>query len=149
MANEQLINSMLKCDGTKGNCVECIFRDNPECRNAMAHHGGALIQLQDVVIHNQAVTASKVGSDKRMLQIKLETSERERAEMIKRMRALLDYIYEQCGCKACEHYDGDACKHCKDKDEWELSDEIYEAYARKTKGGDDDDDDEEIDPEEE
>lgn len=63
-----MIESMLKCDGTRGNCEGCTFREHPDCRNAMASHAGALIQLQEIMTRNHAAMMGKVMHERDLLE---------------------------------------------------------------------------------
>lgn len=101
MSNEKLIKSMLACDGTAKNCEGCTFRDIPDCRNAMVHHGGALIQLQDVVIANSATLAGG-------LHMRLAASEQqyqEAVEVVGKQRVMLHNLInglkENRHCESC------------------------------------------------
>jgi len=101
MANEKLIKSMMACNGTNAVCAGCAFRDMPECRNAMAHHAGALIQLQDVVIANSSAQAGYLKE-----QIKAEHKGYEQAvEVVKKQREVLlqieNGLREARHCESC------------------------------------------------
>lgn len=133
MGNERLIKSMLSCDGSNKNCEECTFKDMPECRNAMAHHAGALIQLQDVVIANAAAQAGglhmQLAASKQEYQEALEVVQKQR----KRVGEILHGLHELRHCESCAYStpqtDEEAekirealCKQCVEAcSEWELS----------------------------
>lgn len=101
MANEKLIKSMMNCNGTNAACAGCAFKEMPECRNAMAHHAGALIQLQDVVIANSAAQAGYLKE-----QIKAEHNGYEQAvEVVKKQKEVIDHIKN--GLREAKH-----CESC-------------------------------------
>lgn len=136
MSNEKLVKSMMNCDGSNKNCEGCAFRDIPECRNAMAHHAGALIQLQDVVISN---SASLAGG----LQMQLRAEKQAYAEAVnvvkkqrERIGEILNGLTALKHCESCAYSkeQGDAvmeeqrealCKACHEGiSQWELSAEF-------------------------
>lgn len=126
MRNEKLYQSMLNCDGTQKNCKECVFRSIPDCRNAMAHHAGALIQLQDVVIDNAG--AAGMAKDR-----KISDLEREKKQIMQNWEqlneAMVNLIFgltEERHCASCgyskerdnaeeEAYRQDVCKKCREE----------------------------------
>lgn len=124
-----LIESMLQCDGTRGNCEGCTFREHPDCRNAMAHHGGALIQMQEVMTRNHSAMLGKVMHERDLL----EQALRQANERIERLGERLEKLH--CGLWASKHCDScDAlspganpeltearCKLCREgQSQWEL-----------------------------
>lgn len=133
-ANDKLIMNMLKCDGTMGNCMGCIFEGHPECRNAMAHHAGALIQLQDVVIVNQtkelvskqALIAKRNGE--------LQSACKQYVDACGLLGRIATKLDELRHCATCQHEkepieDGftapAACRACKlGESRWELAEDI-------------------------
>lgn len=144
--NEKLIKSMLKCDGTMGNCKGCIFDGSPVCRNDMTHHGGALIQLQEVVVENQ----------QHMMQaMKLEIAGMR--EKMKRMGEELEVVDGALGrlgaeLKAARHCDSclykgmdearDVCEGCKAHEEshWVLAKRFVEPDPEPVEEPEEDDD---------
>lgn len=147
MSNEKLVKSMMNCDGSNKNCEGCAFRDIPECRNAMAHHAGALIQLQDVVISN---SASLAGG----LQMQLRAEKQAYAEAVnvvkkqrERIGEFLNGLTALKHCESCayskeqedaamEEQREALCKACHEGvSQWELS-----AEFGKPEPEDDDDD---------
>lgn len=127
MANEMLAKQMMKCDGTNKNCVGCMFRDHPGCRNAMAHHGGAVIQLQDVVIENlaQTINGLKAKLGKKTADHQTVTQIAERA--CYQANALEEYLKNVKDCKTCEHECAglgtpEICDKCRGvESQWELA----------------------------
>lgn len=126
MANEMLAKQMMKCDGTNKNCEGCMFRDHPGCRNAMAHHGGALIQLQDMVIENlaQTINGLKGSLAKKTADHQTVTQIAERA--CYQANALEDHLRARKDCKTC-NYDcmgqgtPEVCDKCRGAEsQWEL-----------------------------
>jgi hypothetical protein len=101
--NEKLIHDMMNCDGRKVNCDNCNFRENPDCRNAMASHAGALIQMQDVVIANQAATVSALTRKRD----DMESMARLNGKVLGEMGEILDKLAEDLAkerhCPTCEH----------------------------------------------
>lgn len=101
--NEKLIHDMMNCDGRKVNCGNCNFREHPDCRNAMASHAGALIQMQDVVIANQAATVSALARKRD----DMESMARLNGKVLGEMGEILDKLAEDLAngrhCPTCEH----------------------------------------------
>ena len=101
--NEKLIHDMMNCDGRKVNCDNCNFREHPDCRNAMASHAGALIQMQDVVIANQAATVSALTRKRD----DMESMARLNGKVLGEMGEILDKLAEDLAngrhCPTCEH----------------------------------------------
>lgn len=101
--NEKLIHDMMNCDGRKVNCADCNFREHPDCRNAMASHAGALIQMQDVVIANQAATVSALTRKRD----DMESMARLNGKVLGEMGEILDKLAEDLAngrhCPTCEH----------------------------------------------
>lgn len=120
-ANDTLIQSMLKCDGTNKNCKGCVFAENPECRNAMAHHGGALIQLQDVVVQNLSVQMAAVREKLASYVVRCDAKDKliERQDEI--INAMTLWIQKHHACEVCDHRcDKEYCGKCRDQSEWEM-----------------------------
>lgn len=101
--NEKLIHDMMNCDGRKVNCDRCNFREHPDCRNAMASHAGALIQMQDVVIANQAATVSALTRKRD----NMESMARLNSKVLGEMGEILDKLAEDLAkgrhCPTCQH----------------------------------------------
>lgn len=101
--NEKLIHDMMNCDGRKVNCDNCNFREHPDCRNAMASHAGALIQMQDVVIANQAATVNALTRKRD----DMESMARLNGKVLGEMGEILDKLAEDLAkarhCPTCEH----------------------------------------------
>ena len=112
MKNEKMVKSLLNCDGSNKNCEGCAFRDIPDCRNAMAHHAGALIQLQDVVIENAGALAGN-------LQMQLRAEKQAYAEavdVVKKQRERIGEIL--CGLTDLKHCE--SCAYSKEQDDPEM-----------------------------
>ena len=103
MANEKLIHDMMHCNGMKKNCDECSFREHPDCRNAMARHAGALIQLQDVVIENQGRTAHHLMSKRESAESMARLNGKVLGEMGEILDGLADDLAKARHCPTCEH----------------------------------------------
>ncbi len=142
MANEKLIQDMLKCDGTNKNCKGCAFQDNPECRNAMAHHAGALIQLQDVVIINQAKTIAGLKGDIGHKSADLEELTKLAQQACYQANELARVLHDRKDCKTCANDRAgfgttEVCDKCRGvESQWELS--IYLKHPSLRKNADDD-----------
>lgn len=128
MSNERLAKQMMKCDGTNKNCEGCMFVDHPGCRNAMAHHGGAVIQLQDVVIQDLGET---IGAIKRKLQEKTaecETIRQLAVQACYQANALADSLAARKDCVTCKNDHAGAgtpeiCHRCREGENmWILAD---------------------------
>lgn len=100
-ANEKLIQSMLKCDGTRKNCARCVFKEHPDCRNAMAHHAGALIQLQDVVVENLGVIQRKALMERDMHLSGLKTTDGQLSELKDSYGQLIQHLRDRKDCGSC------------------------------------------------
>lgn len=107
MSNVNLINSMLKCDGTRMNCKGCTFAEHPECRNAMAHHAGALIQLQDVVIENSGRILNKVANEREGWKRAYEASEKAKKEAMEMLSNIHRGLSELKHCESCQVKNGE------------------------------------------
>ena len=127
MANEKLIQDMMKCDGTNKNCKGCVFQDNPECRNAMAHHAGALIQLQDVVIINQAKTIAGLKGSIGHKDADHEELTKLAQQACYQANELARVLHDRKDCKTCAHNlagvgTPEVCDKCRGvESQWELS----------------------------
>lgn len=127
-----LIDSMLNCDGTRKNCEKCVFKEHPNCRNAMAHHAGALIQMQDVVIENSGALQRKVLIERESLKNRAENAEKQLKKCMDEFKAVLDKLREIRHCETCEaSADGfsetereERCKVCKELSLWTLDEKI-------------------------
>lgn len=163
-ANEKLIQSMLKCDGTRKNCERCVFREHPDCRNAMAHHAGALIQLQDVVVENSGAIQRKVLEERHAAQVALSRETEAREEIREAYLKLLIHLRERKDCGSCAVKAGTAdlpeedcesiCKECQGGETslWAFNEEIVKVSpcekceredcedCEHCQGGEDDDD---------
>lgn len=130
--NQVLINSMMKCDGTRKNCERCVFKEHPDCRNAMAHHAGALIQLQDVVVENSGAIQRKLLFERCGLKMRAENAEKNQAQCMKEYGLLLDKLRSIRHCATCEaSADGYSlterevrCEACQEKSMWQLDEKI-------------------------
>lgn len=135
--NEKLIKDMLKCDGTRLNCAGCTFEDNPECRNAMAHHAGALIQLQDVVIENQAKTIAGKKKELREQKDELRKVCEKLTGLDRIASAVLNDLKERRDCQSCgwqgAENNTETCEKCRTKSEWMIAERFLK------KGEEDDD----------
>lgn len=131
--NKNLYESMLHCDGTTKNCRGCAFRGIPDCRNAMAHHAGAMIQLQEVVIENAGAQA---GAQIRTISMLENEAKQQEAAFVKLNDLLSNVLLglkDDRYCPAClgnipsEDADEEArrqlqCKQCKaEESKWELN----------------------------
>ena len=101
--NEKLIHDMMNCDGRKVNCADCNFREHPDCRNAMASHAGALIQMQDVVIANQAATVSALTRKRDDMESMALLNGRVLGEMGEILDKLAEDLAKGRHCPTCEH----------------------------------------------
>lgn len=101
--NEKMINDMMMCDGRKVNCDKCGFREHPDCRNAMARHAGALIQLQDVVIANQAATVAAVVEKRDRMQSMAMLNGQVLGEMGEILDKLAADLKAERHCPTCEY----------------------------------------------
>ena len=101
--NEKLIHDMMNCDGRKVNCADCNFREHPDCRNAMASHAGALIQMQDVVIANQAATVSALTRKRDNMESMALLNGRVLGEMGEILDKLAEDLAKERHCPTCEH----------------------------------------------
>lgn len=119
--NENLIMSMMICDGTRKNCERCVFKEHPECRNALAHHAGALIQLQDVVIENTGRIQRKLLIDRERLNNRCEQDEDALRELEEAHKLLIRRLRDLKHCDTCdvrslecpEKEREERCKACK------------------------------------
>lgn len=103
MSNQKLYGSMLKCDGTTKNCEGCVFRKVPDCRNAMAHHAGALIQLQEVALDNVgAQSAAQEAEIRKLHQLTKDLSEGLQ-EVNQRLTHVVNGLEEERHCASCKH----------------------------------------------
>ena len=117
-ANQKLIDSMLKCDGTNGNCKGCVFAEHPECRNAMAHHAGALIQMQDVVIENSGAIQRKLMMERNHLKRELESANDCAEKALKEYNLLAGHLKDKRDCSTCDagaggHTEEEKAKRCE------------------------------------
>ena len=103
MSNEKLYGSMLKCDGTTKNCEGCLFRKVPDCRNAMAHHAGAMIQLQEVVLDNVGAQSAAQEAEIRELQRKNRQLDRVNQDLCDGLRNIRNGLKELRHCASCEY----------------------------------------------
>ena len=102
MSNDKLIKSMLACDGSNKHCEGCTFRDIPDCRNAMAHHAGALIQLQDVVIANSGALAWGLREQIEEAQEKYQEAAEVISDLTELVRRVMRGLRETRHCESCE-----------------------------------------------
>lgn len=141
MANEKLIQNMMKCDGRKLNCDECIFKNHPACRNAMARHAGAMINLQEVVLENQAAVVHNLEAGKK----EMENFARTQGKVMKELGEILDGVAadlcQQRHCPTCEHWTpededmSEVCAQCSaegSESQWELAKRYYPENKQKT-----------------
>lgn len=117
-ANQKLIDSMLKCDGTNGNCRGCVFAEHPECRNAMAHHAGALIQMQDVVIENSGAIQRKLMTERMQLKAELANANRALEKTMEEYKLLTGHLRDKRDCSTCNagagvHTEEEKAKRCE------------------------------------
>lgn len=141
--NGDLIRMMSKCDGTNKNCKGCMFREHPECRNAMARHAAAVLNLSDVMFENSRMISSAA------------IAKREEAmETMEAQAVALEMYEEMCGkialelseakhCPTCLHNPPDdlemseICKKCQAGDsEWLLAERLQP--RRRSAGAEDD-----------
>lgn len=118
MSNALLYQSMLKCDGTQKNCHGCAFKGIPDCRNAMAHHAGALIQLQEVVIDNAGQQSGAQMNTIRKLEAENKACFKEYEKLNEAMVNLLTGLKEERHCASCKNREEEnheeICKQCKE-----------------------------------
>lgn len=118
MSNKILYESMLKCDGTQKNCKGCAFKGIPDCRNAMAHHAGALIQLQDVVIENAGQQSAAQMNTIRKLETEKQQIIKDWDAMNGAMVNMLVGLKEERHCASCknstEENHEEICKQCRE-----------------------------------
>lgn len=128
-----LIESMLNCDGTRGNCEGCIFREHPDCRNAMARHGGALIQMQEVMTKNHSAMLGKVMHERDLLNETLQKANEHIEKLGDHIERLHGGLMAARHCDSCSaHAEGAnpelseaRCKLCKEKEsQWGLNEEF-------------------------
>lgn len=127
-----LIDSMLKCDGTRKNCEKCVFKEHPDCRNAMAHHAGALIQMQDVVIENSGAIQRRLIIERNGLKMRAQNAEKQLGQCKEEFRRVLEKLLDIRHCETCEaSADGfsetereERCKACKEQSLWALDEKI-------------------------
>ena len=124
-----LIESMLQCDGTRGNCEGCTFREHPDCRNAMAHHGGALIQLQEVMTRNHSAMLGKVMHERDLLEQALRQANEHMERQDERLEKLHCGLWASKHCDSCDALAAGAnpeltearCNLCREgQSQWEL-----------------------------
>jgi hypothetical protein len=101
--NEKMIKDMMMCDGRNVNCQKCSFREHPDCRNAMARHAGALIQLQDVVIANQAATVTALVDKRDRMESMALLNGRVLGEMGEILDNLAADLRAERHCPSCEN----------------------------------------------
>lgn len=101
--NEKMIHDMMHCNGQKMNCDTCSFREHPECRNAMARHAAALIQLQDVVIDNQGRTAQSLMGKRDSAENLAKLNGKVLGELGEILDGLGADLAKQRHCPTCEH----------------------------------------------
>lgn len=101
--NEKLIHDMMNCDGRKVNCDNCNFREHPDCRNAMASHAGALIQMQDVVIANQAATVSALTRKRDEMEQMAKINGHVLGQIGEKLDKLAEDLKKQRHCPTCYH----------------------------------------------
>lgn len=131
VAYEKMVKDMMHCDGRKVNCDTCGFREHPDCRNAMSKHAGALIQLQDVVIANQASMVAAVVEKRDRMQGMAMLNGRVLGEMGEILDKLAADLSKERYCPTCEHCapedvdeQPEVCRICMTPDEdsrWELA----------------------------
>lgn len=118
MSNAMLYQSMLKCDGTQKNCQGCAFKGIPDCRNAMAHHAGALIQLQEVVIDNAGQQSAAQMNTIRKLEAEKKQVVEAWGELNGAMVNLLEGLKEERHCASCKNRTDEnhkeICKQCRE-----------------------------------
>ena len=118
MSNAMLYQSMLKCDGTQKNCQGCVFKGIPDCRNAMAHHAGALIQLQDVVIENAGQQSGAQMATIRKLNEENLACMKENNQLNDVVVNLLTGLKEERHCASCKNRTDEnheeTCKQCRE-----------------------------------
>ena len=111
--NLYLIEMMSKCDGRNVNCEKCMFRDHPECRNAMARHAAAELRLNGVMLDNS-----------RSISANLHTQREELREIVDSQAKALELFEEMCGMIAEELSKLKHCPTCKynpESDDMEMS----------------------------
>lgn len=147
--NEKMIHDMMHCNGQKKNCDGCSFREHPACRDAMARHAAAMIQLQDVVIESQGATVAAL----REKRDRMENMENLNGKVLKELGEILDGLgadlAAQRHCPTCEHCapededeQPEICLICMtpgDDSAWELAKRyLPENKEKQPEGGDND-----------
>lgn len=151
--NEKMIHDMMHCDGQKKNCDSCSFREHPACRNALARHAAAMIQLQDVVIENQGATVAAL----REKRDQMESMASLNGKVLKKLGEILDGLgadlAAQRHCPTCEHCateeedeQPEICRICMtqgDDSAWELAKRYLPENKKKPEGEEPEPEDEE------
>lgn len=119
---KDLILSMMECDGRAINCEGCAFREHPDCRDAMARHGAAMINLQDVVNRNTAAMLAKVKNDRENAIATAHDINKRCTDISEVLGRILDGLRESRHCDSCgtlkdgaDHQASEArCKACRE-----------------------------------
>ena len=124
----EIIKMLEKCDGTRKNCEGCLYEEHPLCRNAMAQHAAAQLQLDEIQLGNTAQMLAAVTNERDYLRKALETQETALGMYEQMTGRIAQNLYALKHCETCLHYQEDAevkpevCVSCKaGASEWLLA----------------------------